>query len=339
MRSACSSAGGRDCGFPNPPRSLEVPASSETGSRLTEFDLRTRLYDIPEIYDIAFVWDLSQEISFFKRVFETYVPFPVRDVLEPACGTGRFLRTLPTHGFQVTGYDINPTMLQYAEDSIAAANCEESVRALLANMISAEVPGEFDAALNSINSIGYLHSDEDVVSHLKATGSSLREGGIYIVHLNFAHEGKLPGGDRWTMERDGISVETWWRVIREDREAKLSHQICSFKVERDGRIERFDDRHTLRLWLFSDLEDLVRRSGQFEIAAIYGEDLDELNDIKQLTGELGNVYVILQKVDATKLTLSRRSMATLDQPLHPRSRQRRTARLSFTWSTHGRRPG
>ena len=294
------------------PRSFEVPVSSGTGSRFTEFDMRTRLYDLPEIYDIAFAWDLSREIGFFKRVFETYVPFPVRHILEPACGTGRFLRTLPTHGFEVTGYDINSTMLRYAEDSIAAASCEESVRTLVANMISAEVPGEFDAAFNSVNSIGYLHSDEDVVSHLKATGSSLREGGIYIVHLNFAHEGKLPGGDRWTMERDGISIEIWWRILREDRETKLSHQIGSFEVERDGRIARFADRHTLRLWLFSDLEGLVRRSGQFEIAAIYGEDLDELNDNKHPTGELGNVYVILQRIDAPKLTLSERSMATRD---------------------------
>ena len=179
-------------------------------------------------------------------------------------------------------------------------------------MISAEIPGEFDAAFNSINSIGYLHSDEDVVSHLKATGSSLREGGVYIVHLNFAHEGKLPSGDRWTMERNGTRVKTWWQVLKEDRETKLSHQLGSFEVGRDGRIERFDDRHTLRLWLFSDLEGLVRKSGHFEIAAIYGEDFDELNDIKHLTGELGNVFVILQKVDTTKRILSKRSMAIRD---------------------------
>ena len=67
-------------------------------------------------------------------------------------------------------------------------------------------PGVFDAALNSINSIGYLHSDDEIVSHLRATGSSLRQNGIYIVHLNFAHEGVLPDGDHWTLERGGIRV-------------------------------------------------------------------------------------------------------------------------------------
>ena len=267
--------------------------------------MRSKLYDLPHIYDIAFSWDLSEEIDFFKRVFQTHVPFPVRRILEPACGTGRFLRTLPSHGFHITGYDINPTMLQYAEDSIAATGYEESVRTLLANMVSAEIPGKFDAAFNSINSIGHLHSDEDVVSHLKATASSLREGGIYIVHLNFAHEGKLPGGDRWTMERGGIRVKTWWRILSEDRTSRLSHQIGSFEVERNGRIERFDDRHSLRLWLLPDLQDLLCLSGQFEIAAIYGEDFEELRDSEHLSGELGNLYLILRKTCATMSALPR----------------------------------
>ena len=37
------------------------------------------LYKHPEIYDIAFSWDLSEEVRFFIRVVETHVPFPVKD--------------------------------------------------------------------------------------------------------------------------------------------------------------------------------------------------------------------------------------------------------------------
>ena len=65
-------------------------------------ELGSKHYDLPEIYDVAFSWDLSEETGFFKRVFETHVPFPVRHILEPSCGTGRFLRTLPAHEFHVT---------------------------------------------------------------------------------------------------------------------------------------------------------------------------------------------------------------------------------------------
>ncbi|MDE2890432.1 MAG: class I SAM-dependent methyltransferase [Gemmatimonadota bacterium] len=252
------------------------------------------LYNHPEIYDIAFSWDLSEEVRFFRRVFETHLPFPVNHILEPACGTGRMLRALAGAGIQVTGYDANPSMAQYAKDSIAADGTD--FRVMLAEMSSAGIPGLFDAAVNSINSIGYLHSDDEIVSHLRATGSSLREKGVYIVHLNFAHSGDLPDGDHWTLERGGIRVNTSWRILNEDRETRLCHQVCTIVVEQNGKTDRYEESHTLRLWLFSDLVKLAHKSEEFEVAAIYGEDFVEIEDKEHVSGEHGNVYVILRKV-------------------------------------------
>ena len=85
-------------------------------------------------------------------------------------------------------------MVQYAQQSVASAGCQEQVEIVLADMVSAEFGHRFDAAFNSINSIRYLLTDADVVSHLKVTGSSLRDGSVYIVHLNFALDGDGPGG-------------------------------------------------------------------------------------------------------------------------------------------------
>ena len=51
------------------------------------------VYRLPLYYDIAFTWDVGPEIEFFGRLFEKYVPHPVKHVLEPACrhepATGR----------------------------------------------------------------------------------------------------------------------------------------------------------------------------------------------------------------------------------------------------------
>lgn len=47
----------------------------------------------PEYYDVAFTWDLTKEIEFSGRVFTRHVPFPVKRILEPASGTGRFRDT------------------------------------------------------------------------------------------------------------------------------------------------------------------------------------------------------------------------------------------------------
>ena len=75
----------------------------------------------------------------------------------------------------------------------------------------------------------------------------------------------------------------------------MSHQVCSFEVAQDGMIDRFEERHTIRLWLYSDLEKLAQRSEQFQIAAIYGEEFEEIEDREHVSGEHGNVYVILRK--------------------------------------------
>lgn len=254
------------------------------------------LYNLPQIYDIAFSWDNAQEISFFKTIFENEVPFPVDHVLEPACGSGRFLRTLPAFGFRITGYDNNPHVVQYAQQSVASAGHQEQVAIVLADMVSAEFNHQFDAAFNSINSFRYLLTDSDVVSHLKVTGSSLREGGVYIVHLNFAQDGDIPGGHPWTMERHGIRVTTSWEILNEDHNTKLSHELATFDVETEKNRQHFEEPHTLRLWFFEDFRDVVQQSECFVIAKIFGEDFEALKDGENPSGELGNVYIVLRKV-------------------------------------------
>ena len=79
------------------------------------------LYDLPEYYDVAFSWDLSSEIEFFGQLFAAHVPFEVKRILEPACGTGRFLVALPGRGYRVRGYDVNPRAVAYARRKIAAS--------------------------------------------------------------------------------------------------------------------------------------------------------------------------------------------------------------------------
>ncbi len=254
-----------------------------------------RLYEHPLYYDIAFSWDLTPEIVFLGRVFREHVPFAVRDVLEPCCGTGRFLVELPKHGYSVTGYDRNPTMLEFARKRVAGVGDPVVARALRGDMISVRFDREFDAALNSINSLGYLLTDEDIVRHFANTAVSLRVGGVYVVHIACAweEEPKLDG-NTWTMVRDGVRVRTTWTVERQDRVAKLSHQLCVMEIEEEGRTLTLFDRHVLRLWTYDDFRELVARSGRLTLAAVYSEDFERLPLDAEITGQMGNLYYVLR---------------------------------------------
>ena len=255
------------------------------------------LYEHPEYYDIAFSWSLDAEIEFFGRVFREHVPFEVRRVLEPCCGTGRFLLALPRHGYSVTGYDVNLGMVEYARRRVEEHGDPAMARADVGDMRTACYEREYDAALNSINSLGYLHSDEEIVRHFVNTGRSLRPGGAYIVHVSCAWEGEPDlGHNTWEMERDGIRVRTTWTIEREDRATKLSHQLCSMEIDDHGRRVAIVDRHVLRLWFYDDLRDLVERSGALTLEAVYSEDFRRLPLDTKITGEMGNLYYILTAV-------------------------------------------
>lgn len=252
------------------------------------------LYEHPEYYDIAFSWDLDREIEFFGRVFTSHVPFEVRRVLEPCCGTGRFLLALPRHGYSVTGYDVNLGVVDYARSRLEERGDRTKARVDVGDMRTACYDREYDAALNSINSLGYLHSDDEIVQHFSNTGRSLKSGGVYIVHIACAWEGEPDlGHNSWEMERDGIRVRTTWTIEREDRAKKLSHQLCRMEADDHGEKLVLVDRHVLRLWLYDDLRSLVERSGSLRLIAVYSEDFKPLPIDENKTGEMGNLYYIL----------------------------------------------
>jgi SAM-dependent methyltransferase len=77
------------------------------------------LYRNPEIYDVAFGWDLEMELDFVESCLRTHAPAPVRAILEPACGTGRILAALAVRGYEVAGYDVSPEMVAYATARLA----------------------------------------------------------------------------------------------------------------------------------------------------------------------------------------------------------------------------
>jgi SAM-dependent methyltransferase len=261
--------------------------------------LTEELYNLPLYYDVAFSWDLEPEIGFFSQLFREHVPFPVERILEPACGAGRFLVALPRHGYKMTGYDTSPAMLDYARQRVEEAGTSGAVTLVRAEMETAVFPREFDAALNSINSLGYLLEDGDIVSHFRLTGEALKPGGIYIVHIACAWDGPPDVDDNsWEMERDGVRVKTTWAIESEDRAMRRSHQLCTMEIDDGGEKRVLVDRHELRLWVYEEFRELVERSGTLELAAIYAEGAGHENVPLDghINGEMGNLYYILRAV-------------------------------------------
>lgn len=254
------------------------------------------LYNQPKYYHVAFSTHVHFERKMLEFIFERHLDFPVRSILEPACGTGRVMVELAKAGYRTVGYDVNPAMVAFARNLIAQEQVEETARVQKGDMATFRSGQRFDAAVNLINSIGYLTSDNEIESHFRNTGNALRKGGVYIIHLDCAVEGPISEDTQgWTVERGGTRVTTYWMIVKQDFESKLSYQRCRMEIEENHNKFTIEDDHILRLWLYDDLKRFIEQSKRLRLEAIYDEERVPMDPEAHITGEMGNLFFVLKR--------------------------------------------
>jgi SAM-dependent methyltransferase len=268
--------------------SPRIPASAPTPRHPKPAPL---LYDSPEIYDVAFGWDLDLELAFVESCLRRHVVDPVERILEPACGTGRILVPLSTRGYDVLGYDQSPEMVAFAAARIARVGG----RVMRGDMATFRPPGTFDAAINLVNSMGYLLEDEAVASHLECVGEAVRPGGVYLVQLSYGGEPPEQAAfGPWPNARAGLRTELTWRVVREDVGARRSYQECRIEATRGQERRVLEESHVLRYWTQEDFDRIVEGS-PFELMAVYFDRFEEKPLDEPRTGLDGNLYHVLRR--------------------------------------------
>ncbi|HYQ96191.1 MAG TPA: class I SAM-dependent methyltransferase [Candidatus Eisenbacteria bacterium] len=249
------------------------------------------LYDSPEIYDVAFGWDLELELGFVESCLRKHMADPVVRLLEPACGTGRILSALASRGYEVLGYDLSPEMVAFASAKLARSGGQ----VMRGDMATFRPPGRFDAAINLVNSIGYLLEESAIASHLECVGEALVPGGVYLVQLSYGGEPPEQASfGPWPNARAGLRTELTWRVAREDPEARRSYQECRIVARRGAEQRVIEESHVLRYWTQEDFDRIVEGS-PFELAAVYFDRFEEKPLGEPRAGTDGNLYHVLSR--------------------------------------------
>jgi len=271
------------------------PTQTSTNDKFTEDH---EFYHVPLYYDIVFGGDIPDEIEFYEHMFNEYAGVKVQRVLEPACGTGLYLELLAKAGYTIVGYDLAPPMVEFSRERIRNLGLEDKVTVVEGDMRSITFDEEFDAAINQINSLAYLKTDDEIISHFKVTAEALVDGGIYIVELTLQCndiDNEHKDDETWTMERDGVVCTATWNPVRYDVENKLRYVDFSMHVDDNGKSYDVAETHELRLWTQEDIERLAKAGG-FEIAALIDNDYQLIPEGTCMTGDSYEYpYFILRK--------------------------------------------
>jgi SAM-dependent methyltransferase len=222
----------------------------------------TRIYtDDAELYDIAFDWDVSDEVGW---LLERLGP-DCRRVLEPGCGSGRMLEALAQLGLEVTGIDISEPMLELARNRLG-----ERGTVALFDMADFDLETTFDGALCPINTLTLLSPDA-LARHLACMADHLVPGSRYLVQVGLVEpdQWEAYAGSHWQAARGETELKIDWVDEELDAARGISRQRSRIEVLSGDRAgEVLEEIHETTAWTPHTWAEAIAAS-PFSEAATY----------------------------------------------------------------------
>jgi SAM-dependent methyltransferase len=250
-------------------------------------------YDYPAYFDLAFRDETKPEANFIEAACRKYCDFPVRHLLEPACGSGRLIVELARRGYEMTGFDLNESMLGYSRKRLARQRLTANL--FVGDMMSFQLAQPVDASYNTFNSFRHLLTEEAAISHLQSVANALKTGGIYILGLHLLPpDASEESTERWTARFGQTRLHGTLKVIASSRRRRLETLRMSLLVRTPTREVRIRSEFTLRLYTARQLKQLLRAVPQFELLDVF-DFWYELDHPLVLNDEISDTVLILKK--------------------------------------------
>ena len=226
------------------------------------YDFLAPVYDMIN-RDIDYVaWaDFIEEI--IRREYKAGSPELVLDL---GSGTGSMTLELARRGYDMTGVDCSPEMLDVARERAEAEGLGDKMLWLCQDMRSFELYGTVDVAVCCLDGINHLTGSGDLAKCLDLVHNYLVPGGLFIFDVNGRYKFEnIYGTSTYAMEEKG-SVCVWQNYY--DPKTRLcDFYITLFAEENDGRYARYDDVQRERMYTLRSLYTQLRRAGLEPIGA------------------------------------------------------------------------
>ncbi|MCA9025062.1 MAG: class I SAM-dependent methyltransferase [Planctomycetaceae bacterium] len=255
--------------------------------------IRDDLYNFPKYYDLLFGSDWKAEFDFMRLCFEKHTERKVKRVFEPACGTGRLLIKLAQAGYDVAGNDLNPKAVDYCNTRLARHGFARSVT--VGDMSDFKVRRKYDAGFNMINSFRHLPTEQQAESHLRCMADAINKGGLYLLGLHLIPtNGDRSEEESWSARRGNLVINShmWSKAI--DLRRRMESLGMRLDVYTPTSHIRIDDEMFYRTYNKRQMNDLISRVPEWEVAETYDFSYD-IHDPIKITSSTEDVVYILRR--------------------------------------------
>jgi len=120
-------------------------------------------------------------------------------MLDVCCGSGHVTKELVQRGYRVTGVDSSADLIALARQQLPQAEF------VVQDVCSLTLPGRFDAALSTFDSLNHILTLEDLAQAFRQIHGALRPGAIFVFDMNL-HEAYTLDLKQWAVDIHDNSV-------------------------------------------------------------------------------------------------------------------------------------
>lgn len=254
-------------------------------------------YDYPQYWDLAFADETGQECEFLIQCSQKYLSGDVKRVLEPGCGGGRLVVALASRGYEVTGYDLSKTAIDYLQQRLENEGLQAN--AIVADMQSFVAAPPVDIAINTVSTFRHLLTEQAALAHLRVMAESIRPAGLYIIGMHLLPpDADLEDEESWAAEDDSAKVIMQLTVVeasRENRQEVLRFDMTVEDVEaQQGDPLQLSSEYPMRLYSATQIQELFSQVSEFELIEVYDYWYD-INEPQPLDDRLGDAVFVLRR--------------------------------------------
>jgi len=245
----------------------------------------------PEYFDTpSNIYYTNEKNAVIEKLLNTY---GVRTVLDMACGTGAQVLYLAKLGYEISGSDFSPGLLEIAREKAL----EQGTNAQFINgdMRTLQM-GKFDAVITIDNAIGHLVKGDFGLA-IRNIHKNLKQDGIYIFDIlnldEMTDEVVKSDSERMTDRRvtsDGTIIDNT-RYSTIDRNNGHLTSENNFTIQKGGEQKKVKNKCTLQIYTMDELRNILSKNG-FQLIEQY-----KMNAYTFQKDDLGySIMTVAQKV-------------------------------------------
>lgn len=186
-------------------------------------------------------------------------------IINYGCGTGKHDMELARLGYQCTGIDMSPLMIEIARKNVESAPL--NINFLVADIRYYEPQEKYDAVISLFHVMSYQNSNQDLLNVFRMVRHALNQGGIFLFDVWYG-PGVLsdkPTVRVKTIEDEKNKLVRVARPVMHDKENVVDVCYEVFVIEKKtGKTKTVSEVHNMRYFFRPELEFLCKEAG-FEL--------------------------------------------------------------------------